>query len=106
MMIKMLCAIRKFFCTFQPYNAPRLLEEGYSTIYPTTTVNPGANLNCIYSEYGDYRQKYFHAPTKISKSEVDLTNALRMLWEQHIAWTSMTIISIIASLPDVDLVTK
>ena len=102
----MLCPITKFFCTIQPYNAPRLLEQGYPNIYPITAVYPGANLNCIYPEYRDYGQNYRSAPTKISKSEVDLTNALRMLWEQHIAWTRMTIISMIASLPDVDLVTK
>jgi hypothetical protein len=106
MVIKMLCPITKFFCTFQPYNAPRLLEQRYPTIYPIAPVNPGANLNCIYPEYRDYGQNYRSAPTKISRSELDLTNALRMLWEQHIAWTRMTIISIIASLPDVDLVTK
>lgn len=66
---------------------------------------PIANFNYIYSRYGGYGQSYYHAPTKITKSETDLTNALRMLWEQHIAWTRMTIISMIAGLPDVDLVT-
>ena len=29
-----------------------------------------------------------------------------MLWEQHVEWTRMTIISMIAALPDVDLVTN
>lgn len=31
---------------------------------------------------------------------------MRMLWEEHIAWTRMTIISIAANLPDQDLVVK
>lgn len=102
----MLCPITKFSCTIQPYNTPILLGQRYSNIYPITAVYPGANPNYIYSEYINYDESYRPAPTKISKSEVDLTNALRMLWEQHIAWTRMTIISIIAGLPDVDLVTE
>lgn len=51
-------------------------------------------------------QRYSTDPTRISKAEVDLNNVMRMLWEQHIAWTRMTIISIIKDLPDVDSVTK
>ena len=35
-----------------------------------------------------------------------LNNLMRMLWEQHGAWTRMTIISIAESLADEDLVTK
>jgi len=49
---------------------------------------------------------YSPAPTIINKAEVDLRNAMRVLWEQHIVWTRMTIISIIKDLPDVDFVTK
>ena len=41
-----------------------------------------------------------------TKAEVELMEHLRLLWEQHVAWTRMTIISIAESLPDVDLVTK
>jgi len=51
-------------------------------------------------------QRYSPDPTRISKAKVDLNNVMRMLWEQHIAWTRMTIISIIKDLPDVDSVTK
>lgn len=42
----------------------------------------------------------------VSKAEVDLMNKVRMLWEQHVAWTRMTIISIAADLADEELVTK
>lgn len=47
-----------------------------------------------------------NASVCISKAEVDLRNAMRTLWEQHVAWTRMVIISIAAGLPDEDLVTK
>lgn len=45
-------------------------------------------------------------PSGISISQVNLMNVMRMLWEQHVAWTRMLIISIAADLPDEDLVTK
>lgn len=45
-------------------------------------------------------------PSVISRSQVRLNNHLRLLWEQHVVWTRLTIISIVFSLPDVDLVTN
>ena len=35
-----------------------------------------------------------------------MSNHLRLLWEQHITWTRLTIISMVFDLPDVDLVTQ
>ena len=51
-------------------------------------------------------QRYNTAYTGISEKEMDLRNVMRSLWEQHIAWTRMTLISIIKDLPDVDFVTN
>jgi len=51
-------------------------------------------------------QRYRLAATNISKAEVDLRNVIRKLWEQHIVWTRMTLISMIKDLPDVDFVTN
>lgn len=42
--------------------------------------------------------------TCISKSEVDLKNQMRVLWEQHVFWTRLTIVSLVFSLPDSDAV--
>ncbi|MDM5187553.1 acetylglutamate kinase [Bacillus sp. DX4.1] len=39
---------------------------------------------------------------RISKAEADLKSYMRLLWEQHVAWTRMAIISIIFNLPDVN----
>ena len=51
--------------------------------------------------------QYTHlASSVISKAQLDLNNYVRLLWEQHIVWTRLTIISIVFGLPDVDLVTN
>lgn len=42
----------------------------------------------------------------ITKSELNLMNEIRMLWEQHGAWTRMTIVSLVLDSPDVEFVTK
>lgn len=39
----------------------------------------------------------------INKKILDLNNHLRMLWEQHIAWTRMTIMDIVYKLPELDI---
>lgn len=40
-----------------------------------------------------------------SKAEVELSNEMRLIWEQHVSWTRMTITSIVFDLPNVDAVT-
>ncbi|MNJ42218.1 hypothetical protein D3C77_371750 [compost metagenome] len=42
----------------------------------------------------------------ISKAEMELNQAFRTLWEQHVAWTRMLIISIAEELKDEALVTE
>lgn len=42
----------------------------------------------------------------IGQAQLDLINEMRTLWEQHVAWTRMLIISIASDLPDEALVTK
>ncbi|MCE5284454.1 MAG: hypothetical protein LLG02_01200 [Pelosinus sp.] len=41
-----------------------------------------------------------------TQREVGLMNSMRILWEQHVAWTRMTIISIAHCLPDLDFTVK
>lgn len=43
---------------------------------------------------------------EISKSELTLNNQMRLLWEQHVYWTRLFIVSTVFSLPDAGLVTK
>lgn len=40
----------------------------------------------------------------ISQAEVSYRNDMRSLWEEHVAWTRMAIISLTYNLPDVDFV--
>lgn len=61
---------------------------------------------CPYDASWLLAQRYRSDSMGISKSEVNLRNVMRMLWEQHIVWTRMTILSIIKDLPDVDFVTN
>ncbi|WP_309245277.1 acetylglutamate kinase [Clostridium estertheticum] len=61
---------------------------------------------CPYDTSWLLAQRFSTANTGISKKEMDLRNVMRSLWEQHIAWTRMTLISIIKDLPDVDFVTN
>ncbi|MGG3469562.1 acetylglutamate kinase [Neobacillus pocheonensis] len=41
----------------------------------------------------------------ISEKEVRLSNSMRLVWEQHVYWTRMTINSLAFNLPDLDFVT-
>lgn len=43
---------------------------------------------------------------RISQAELDLNNHVRMLWEQHVMWTRLTIMAIAAGSADVDAVTR
>ncbi|MEA4824485.1 MAG: acetylglutamate kinase [Clostridiaceae bacterium] len=42
----------------------------------------------------------------ISKAEQTLSNHMRLLWEQHVYWTRMAILSMVFGLPDSDFVTN
>jgi hypothetical protein len=50
--------------------------------------------------------RYGHLWKRISRTEFNLSNHLRLLWEQHVWWTRSFIISTAAELPDLDVVTQ
>jgi hypothetical protein len=61
-------------------------------------------MNLFFCPYQSFRQMPYPNPVKITKKELDLMNEMRMLWEQHGAWTRMAIISIVFGLPDEEFV--
>lgn len=50
-------------------------------------------------------RKHASSSGKKQFSKLNLSNTMRMLWEQHVYWTRMTIVSMINNLPDVNFVT-
>lgn len=110
------CPTGIFLYTIQPYDTLWLLARRYHTnVAAIKSLNPGMNLN--YLQIGqviricpNYYPQSNHISSKISanisKAQLNLSNYMRMLWEQHVTWTRLTIISIIENLPDEELVTN
>ena len=81
----------------------------HTSVEAILTVNPGLDSNQyvvgktinIPDESKQYEKRALHC---ISKAAVELKSAMRLLWEQHVSWTRMTIISIVFQLKDVDFV--
>lgn len=74
-----------------PYRTPRLPSFNYSRTYFSCPL---------------YRYLSEANYSRENKSILELSNTFRELWEQHGAWTRMTIMSLVFGLPDVDLVTQ
>ncbi|WP_315118101.1 LysM domain-containing protein [uncultured Clostridium sp.] len=109
------CPTRIFPYTIKPNDTLWLLAQRYyTTVYAIASLNPGIDLNNLYigqviyicPGYRYYCQNFNPVPKGISKAEATLSNHLRMLWEQHVVWTRLTILSMVFNLPDVELVTN
>lgn len=107
-----------FLYQVKPYDTAWLLSRRYNTtMYALSALNPGIDLSHLYTGqvirinpgYGfcmPCLQSPYPPHAGVSKAALDLINDMRMLWEQHVVWTRLTIISIVENLPDVELVTK
>ncbi len=80
-----------------------------TTVKAISEANPGMDPDHLYigqticipsSNHTAYSDMCF------TKTQVDLINKIRELWEEHIAWTRMTIISMASDAPDTELVTN
>ncbi|MBM7552140.1 LysM peptidoglycan-binding domain-containing protein [Thalassobacillus pellis] len=87
---------------------PMLAQRFQVSINDIFAANPG--INPYYLWVGQQiRIPGAHSPystrqTKkcISPAEMELKSSMRSLWEEHVAWTRMAIISLTFNLPDVD----
>lgn len=66
-------------------------------------LHPGEVIQVIpyYSHFTRYESNRY-----ISQNEFDLTKKMRLVWEQHVYWTRMFIISVAESLKDLDPTTN
>jgi hypothetical protein len=102
-----------FAYTVMPYDTLEAIADRYNTSVPAiTSINSGVNLG--YLRVGQniavcqgYSRNYPQSPPPgtTSKAEEDLKDNLSMLWEQHVTWTRLTLISMVFGLPDEDIVT-
>ncbi|MBO1514899.1 LysM peptidoglycan-binding domain-containing protein [Metabacillus bambusae] len=95
----------------QPGDNYWLLAQRYhTTIEEIFAVNP--RVNPYYLRVGQQITipvsqpsfQYARQNHCISQAAVDLMSNNRSLWEEHVAWTRMTIISLTFKLPDIDFV--
>ncbi len=100
--------------TIQPNDTLYLLAQRYNTtVQAIIAANPGTNLNTLYigqriSIWPGYRNTYSTSGQPcagISEAAANLRLQLHKLWQQHVYWTRMTIISMVFNLPDVNVVT-
>lgn len=109
------CPIGTFLYTIRPGDTLWKIAQQYNTtIEAIALANPGMNLNylyigqtiCIRPMSAYYPSTTQPASIEISQAQADLKCQLHMLWEQHVFWTRLTILSIVFSLPDAEPVTK
>lgn len=103
-----------FFYTVRPGDTLWQIAQRYNTsVQSIAAVNPGVDLNFLHVGQviriipgcGFYPLGPHLAPGGISKAESELRDQVRLLWEQHVVWTRLFILSAAFNLPDLDPVT-
>lgn len=85
-----------------------IAQRFHTTIQEIASANPGLDINNLY--IGQMicvpKMPARLIPTGISSKGQTLSNHMRLLWEQHVYWTRMLILSIAFKLPDAEFVTN
>ena len=101
--------------TVRPGDSLWLIAQRFqNTTQKILSVNPMLNKDnlhigqtiCIPSGRSAHQAGSPPAPQKISKSEQTLSNLMRLLWEQHVYWTRLFLVSTAFGLPDTEFVTN
>lgn len=99
--------------TIQSGDSLWLIAQRFHTgIQEIVSANPGLDVNALYIGQGIcIPQNRGRTPTQpvpmgISNAEQILSNHMRLLWEQHVYWTRMVILSMVFGLPDTEFVTN
>ena len=116
------CPMGTFLYAIKPGDSLWVLAQRYNTdIQTILDMNPGIHPNQLYiGQVINICQGYDYQMTMpmpmpmpserpfggIMEEELNLINALRALWEQHVEWTRMDIISAVEGLADSNLVSK
>jgi murein DD-endopeptidase MepM/ murein hydrolase activator NlpD len=99
----------------EPRDTLYTLAQRYgTTVQAIAAANPGIDPNNLYIGQEIIIWPGYRNPNPydnrtsggITQAELNLRNLMRILWEQHITWTRLTITSMVFNLPDVEPTTN
>lgn len=109
------CPYEAYQYTIQAGDTLWMIARRFHTNIPMiTSLNPGLDTTylsigqtiCIPQEYNPNQIPAQPISIDISKTEQMLSNHMRLLWEQHVYWTLLFILSVAFGLPNKELITN
>lgn len=107
------CPAETYLYTVQSGDSLWLIaQRHHTTVQEIASVNPGLDFNPLYIGQtlcvprGPGRMSAQPAPAGVGSAERSLGNRMRLLWEQHVYWTRMFLLSTVFGLPDAEFVTS
>lgn len=107
------CCAGTYPYSVKPGDSLWLIARRFNTsIQAIAQANPGLDINNLYvGQIILVPARYNQTPAQggsagIGRAELNLNNLIRLLWEQHVYWTRMFVISTAFDLPDLQVVTN